>query len=153
MTLLIDRLHEFCDSPSGVAAFLDECEDRGINIPLFKSVPELYLYGRDTTEYLLFLNDVQSADSFRELMSFGVRMNRYAPLLHVILYDETTVPKHPCHEICFDLRRWRLKKMIKATQSQIERTIRGRPDYISDPIRAALHLTNWHFVRHKLRSI
>lgn len=60
-TPLIARLHEFRDDVVGVAAFLDECEERGIDIPLLKVVPELWAYGRDLTHYLLFLHAVRSA--------------------------------------------------------------------------------------------
>lgn len=60
-TPLIDRLLEFRDDVVGVAAFLDECEERGIDIPLLRVMPELWAYGRDLTHYLLFLHVVRSA--------------------------------------------------------------------------------------------
>lgn len=60
-TPLIDRLLEFRDDVVGVAAFLDECEERGIDIPLLRVMPELWAYGRDLTHYLLFLHAVRSA--------------------------------------------------------------------------------------------
>ncbi len=60
-TPLIARLHEFRNDVVGVAAFLDECEERGIDIPLLKVATELWAYGRDLTHYLLFLHAVRSA--------------------------------------------------------------------------------------------
>lgn len=58
---LIARLLEFNDSPSGVAAFLDELETRGTDVPLLESVPNLAEYGRDLTRYLLFLHEIASS--------------------------------------------------------------------------------------------
>jgi len=58
---LIDRLLEFRNDVVGVAAFVDECEERGIDIPLLKAVPELWAYGRPLTRYLLFLYEIASS--------------------------------------------------------------------------------------------
>lgn len=49
---LIARLHEFNNSASGVAAFLDECEERGIVIEGVEVVPE-HWRTRNVVEFLL----------------------------------------------------------------------------------------------------
>lgn len=58
---LINRLLEFNDSPSGVAAFLDDLREREECIPLLESVPNLAEYGRPLTRYLLFLHEIASS--------------------------------------------------------------------------------------------
>ena len=59
MTLLIDRLHEFSDSPSGVAAFLDECEEKGLRPLLGRNViPEEHLYRIAMVHFLLIVTEI-----------------------------------------------------------------------------------------------
>lgn len=58
---LINRLLEFNDSPSGVAAFLDDLREREECIPMLESVPNLAEYGRPLTRYLLFLHEIASS--------------------------------------------------------------------------------------------
>lgn len=60
-TPIIGTLFEFNDSSGGVAAFLDHLDERDVDIPFLKRVPDLPAYGRDLTHYLLFLHAVQSA--------------------------------------------------------------------------------------------
>jgi len=93
---LIARLHEFRNDIVGVAAFLDECEERGIDIPLLKVVPELWAYGRGLTQYLLFLHAVQS-DRVRltlapnkpnYIIDVKAKMYQHEPVLNVMLSHE-----------------------------------------------------------------
>lgn len=60
-TPLITRLEQFNDSPSGVAAFLDELETREIKIPMLSRIPDLAEYGRPLTRYLLFLHEIDTS--------------------------------------------------------------------------------------------